>query len=184
MAVADYRRAMIGASSSYRRFRWLLPSIGLVLGASLAVRGHVLLGLLVAGFAALRMAALFVLVRRRGGFGSAGGPALQLLRSLVRGAFEAAARAVGIEPDELRRELERGRSIAQVAEATGVAVDDVVDAVIRYASARIDALVAEGAVTRETASQAKERLPLWAARVVERRTGDRGRIPGRRAWQG
>jgi len=55
-----------------------------------------------------------------------------------------------------------------------VPIDTVIDAIIGYAQRRIDQLVGEG-VSETTAAQAKERLPLWAARFVERRGDSRSR---------
>ena len=116
-------------------------------------------------------------MRRRRGPGWAATPneVRELLRSLVPWELEAAARVIGVDPGELRRDVVRGRPIAESAAAAGVASDDVVDVIVRYASVRVDQLVAEGAVSPDTAAQAKERLPLWSARFVERRNGGRGR---------
>ena len=49
----------------------------------------------------------------------------------------AAAKAIGITEDELRTELEAGKTIAQVAEAHGVDVDTVIDAMVTEATANI-----------------------------------------------
>jgi hypothetical protein len=68
--------------------------------------------------------------------------------------LETAAEALGITADELRTELEAGKSIAQVAEEQGVDQQDVVDA-----------LVAEGT---ERLEQAIDELPTRAAEAVER----------------
>lgn len=53
-----------------------------------------------------------------------------------------AAEALGISEDELRAALEDGRSIAQVAEAQGVDVQTVVDALVAAATERLEALEA------------------------------------------
>ena len=157
----------------------LIFPIGLILGVLLVLRGQLVLGLLIGGLALVRIAFFGVFAHRRRAFGYrvAAGPVPELLRSFVRGDFEAAAAALGVEPIDLRREFARGRSVAEQAEAAGVPVDSVIDAVTRYASARIDQLAADGAVSNEIASQAKERLPAWAARFVERQKGDPRRFP-------
>jgi polyhydroxyalkanoate synthesis regulator phasin len=49
-----------------------------------------------------------------------------------------AAEVLGISEDELRTQLEDGQSIAQVAEAQGVDVQDVVDALVAQATERLD----------------------------------------------
>lgn len=83
-----------------------------------------------------------------------------------RGArLETAAEALGMTAEELKAELEAGKSIAQVAEERGVDVQVVVDA-----------LVAEGT---EHLEQAIEELPERAAELVQReglpeRHGPRG----------
>jgi hypothetical protein len=157
----------------------LIFPIGLILGVLLILRGQLVLGLLIGGLALVRIAffGLFARRRRALGYRGAAGRGAQLLRSLVPGDFEAAAAALGVEPIDLRREFARGRSIAEQAEAAGVPVDSVIDAVTRYASARIDQLAADGAVSNETASEAKERLPAWAARFVGRQRRDLRRFP-------
>lgn len=162
---------MIGPGASFWKYRLVILPIGLILGGFLLLRGQLVLGALIGGLALVRIALFFLFARQRRGFayGRGSGPVPELLRSLVRGDFEAAARALGIQPADLRREFEGGHSIAESAHAAGVPVDRVIDAVIQYASARIDELVSEGAVAEKTASQARARLPIWAARFVEHR---------------
>jgi hypothetical protein len=59
-----------------------------------------------------------------------------------RGAgLDAAASAIGITTDELRDALRSGQSIAAVAEANGVAVDAVIDAMTSEARGRISEMV-------------------------------------------
>jgi hypothetical protein len=163
--------SVIRTGRPYRKYRLVILSIGLVLAASLLLRGQLVLGALIGGLALVRIAFFGLFARRRQSFGYArsAGPVQELLRSLVRGDFEAAAAALGTQATDLRREFEAGQSIADSAQAAGVPVDRVVDAVIRYASGRIDQLASEGAVSLETASRAKQRLPIWASRFVERR---------------
>jgi ferredoxin len=59
--------------------------------------------------------------------------------------LEAAATALGITADELRTELEAGKTIAEVAEAQGVDIETVIDALVTDATAdlreRITAMV-------------------------------------------
>ncbi len=57
-------------------------------------------------------------------------------------ALATAADALGMTEDELRAALEDGASIAQVAEARGVDVQTVVDALVEAATARLEALQA------------------------------------------
>ncbi len=59
-----------------------------------------------------------------------------------RGAgLEAAATALGITADELRTELQGGKSIADVATAKGVNVETVIDALVAEAKTRITDMV-------------------------------------------
>lgn len=67
-----------------------------------------------------------------------------------RGRFEhrgeglaAAAEAIGITEDELRTALEGGQSIAQVAEAEGVEVQTVIDALVANGTERLEEAIAE-----------------------------------------
>jgi len=54
-----------------------------------------------------------------------------------------AAEVLGISEDDLKAALTDGTSIAEVAAEQGVDVQDVVDALVAHASARLDALKAE-----------------------------------------
>jgi hypothetical protein len=64
------------------------------------------------------------------GRGPGGGPGL-----------EAAATAIGITAEELRTQLQAGQSISAVAEANGVDVDTVIDAMTNEARTRITEMV-------------------------------------------
>lgn len=79
----------------------------------------------------------------------------------------AAADALGISEEELRTALRDGQSIAQVAEAEGVDVQTVIDALVANGTERLEEAIAN--------------LPDRIAELVEREgLGDRGRPgPGR-----
>ena len=80
--------------------------------------------------------------------------------------LEAAATALGMTADELRTALEpEGTTLAQVAEDQGVAVDDLVAALVQAQEERIAAAVEDGRLTQE---EADERLADLAERVTER----------------
>ena len=66
--------------------------------------------------------------------------------------------AIGIEVDALREALRNGQTIAEVAEANGVEVQAVVDALVADAIARIDEAVANGRLTQEEADEKKAEL--------------------------
>ena len=55
--------------------------------------------------------------------------------------LDAAATALGITTDELRTELQSGKSLAEVANAKGVSVQSVIDALVAEATTRITDMV-------------------------------------------
>ena len=80
--------------------------------------------------------------------------------------LDAAATALGLTPDELRTALEPdGTTLAQVAEDEGVAVDDLVAALVQAQEERIAAAVEDGRLTQD---EADERLADLEERVTER----------------
>ncbi|NND76383.1 MAG: hypothetical protein HKN44_15400 [Ilumatobacter sp.] len=82
---------------------------------------------------------------------------------------EAVAEVLGLTTDELSEARESGSSLADIAAAQGVAVDDVVQAIVDGKAERIEAKVAAGDLTAE---EAQERLDRIEERAVERVTGD------------
>lgn len=58
-------------------------------------------------------------------------------------ALAAAAEAIGITADELRTALQDGQSIAQVAEAEGVDLQTVIDALVANGTERLEEAIAE-----------------------------------------
>lgn len=68
-----------------------------------------------------------------------GGP----IRAFRGDCLEAAAEALGISTDELREQLRDGRTIADVAEERGVAVDDVVEAMVAAGTERLQEAIEE-----------------------------------------
>jgi hypothetical protein len=63
-------------------------------------------------------------------------------------ALRAAAEAIGIERDALRRELRAGRTIADVAAAHDVDVQAVIDAIVAEIHERLEQAVANGRLTQ------------------------------------
>jgi hypothetical protein len=70
----------------------------------------------------------------------------------------AAAEALGMTEDELKTELESGKSIADVAGEKGVDVQTVIDALVADASAHIDQEVTDGHLTADEAAAKKAEL--------------------------
>jgi ribosomal protein S20 len=85
----------------------------------------------------------------------------------VRGAAKVAADTIGIEPEELRTEVQSGKTIAQVAEEHGKSAQDVIDAVVTAGNQRIDKAVAKGRLTADQATKAKARLAQAAEKLVD-----------------
>ena len=61
---------------------------------------------------------------------------------------------LGIDVDELRAQLEAGSTVAEIAEANGVSVDDVINGLVSEASDRLGTAVTDGKVTQEQADEA------------------------------
>lgn len=95
--------------------------------------------------------------------------------------LSAAATALGVTQDELRAALREGRTLAQVAEDEGVAVDTLVQALAEAARARIAQAVTDGRLTQ---AQADERLADLTARITERVTSSRPERGGRHGGPG
>lgn len=70
----------------------------------------------------------------------------------------AAAEYLGITDEELREELESGKSLADLAEEKGKSVDGLKDALLADAEARLNEAVEEDKLTREQADRILERL--------------------------
>src|SRR5512145_1116793 len=74
-----------------------------------------------------------------------------------------AAEQLGMEPTELVAELQAGKTIAELAEAQGVAVDTLVDAVLAAHSEWLTQAVTAGNLTQE---QADARLALMKTNLT------------------
>jgi len=90
------------------------------------------------------------------------------LRELVRKEVVVAADTIGIPAADLRDDLKAGQSIAEVAEAHGVASQSVVDAVVADLTSKLDAAVAKGTITQARADRIEQRLPGRVTNLVER----------------
>ncbi len=94
-----------------------------------------------------------------------------------RGAhLETVTELLGIEAETLRAELQGGATLAEVAEANGVATDELVAALVADAMERIDEAVAEGKITAEEAAEKEAQL---TERVTARVNGERPERPDR-----
>lgn len=93
---------------------------------------------------------------------------------LVAG-FETLAEVLGVSTGELRDALADGRSIADVAEANGVELQAVIDALVAEANERIDDAVADGHLTAEQADARKASVVDHVTELVD---GDGMPFPG------
>lgn len=86
-----------------------------------------------------------------------------------RGVVKTAAATIGITPEELATQLKAGKSIAEVAAAEGVERQTVLDALIKAAEARIDAVAKTGKIDAEKATDLKAKAREKLAKVVDRK---------------
>ncbi len=89
------------------------------------------------------------------------------VRGIIENGLRVAAEAIGISPEDLRRELP-GNSLAGVARTHGVDPQRVSAALTTSAHARIDAGAAAGRITQEQAARIKERASAMVERLMTR----------------
>ncbi|MZP29789.1 hypothetical protein GTO91_08730 [Heliobacterium undosum] len=82
--------------------------------------------------------------------------------------------------DELKTELKAGKSLAEIAQAKGVAKEDLVAKMVAAAQARLDEAVSNGKITAEKAAQMKEAMKKRIEASVDKKPGDKAgfRAPG------
>jgi polyhydroxyalkanoate synthesis regulator phasin len=97
-----------------------------------------------------------------------------------------AAETLGLSEEDLRTALEAdGASLASVAGDRGVAVDDVVAALVQAAQERLDDAVADGRLTQEEADERAADLETRVTDLVDSTDVDRdGPRGGRGGWGG
>jgi hypothetical protein len=107
------------------------------------------------------------------GPGRPGGPGMP-------GAGQAAATALGITPEQLRTELQAGKSLAQIAQEKGVSRDDLKAKLLEAHKTRVDAAVAAGRMTAEQGQEALARATANIDRMIDATPGQRRgpRTPG------
>ncbi|HMF83257.1 MAG TPA: hypothetical protein VKI01_08280 [Acidimicrobiia bacterium] len=87
---------------------------------------------------------------------------------VVKEAVQAAAKEIGVTTNDLKDAHKNGKSIAQVAQDHGKSVDDVVNAVVKAATADVDQAVKDGKLDSQKADQIKKNLPDRAKELVDR----------------
>jgi lambda repressor-like predicted transcriptional regulator len=85
-----------------------------------------------------------------------GGPAGQMMRAermgwQLHGQLDLVAQALGMAPEDLTAELQGGKSVAQVAEEKGVALDTIVEALLAPRREAMAQAVADGELTQAEA---------------------------------
>ena len=81
-------------------------------------------------------------------------------------ALDVAAEALGITEDELRTELEAGESVTSVAEAQGIDIQSVIDALVADATTRIQAEIDAGDLDADVGAERIADLPDRMAAFV------------------
>jgi len=81
---------------------------------------------------------------------------------------DVAAAQLGISSDELRDEIEDGKTIAEIAEEKGVSSEDLTAAVAAEIGEIADELAADGEITDAQAENMKDQADVLAERFVER----------------
>jgi polyhydroxyalkanoate synthesis regulator phasin len=79
-------------------------------------------------------------------------------------ALDAAAKALGIDLDELKTELQSGKTLAEIATAHKIDIQKVIDALTADAKAKLDEAVKNGRITQE---QADSRLSEMTSRLQD-----------------
>jgi hypothetical protein len=87
-------------------------------------------------------------------------------RIVVRKALDVAADTIGIDRSDLVKELQAGKTIAEVATAHNVDPQHVIDALVQAATQRIEAAKTAGKITAERATKLEERAPARIAKFV------------------
>jgi hypothetical protein len=88
------------------------------------------------------------------------------LGRLGSAALDSAAKALGITTDELKSDLAKGQSIADIAKAKNISVDKVIDTLVGDASAKIDQAVKDKHLTQEQADKLKSMLKTVITNLV------------------
>jgi hypothetical protein len=89
------------------------------------------------------------------------------LRKLMHHELRVAAKVIGVDRKQLRTEL-KGKSLADVATAHGVAPADVATAITADLNAKIDAAIAAGRLPADRAAKLKQRVSAGVNALMTR----------------
>ena len=107
-----------------------------------------------------------------------GGPGGPGGREAMRGGMMGAAQALGMTPQELRQELQSGKTVAQVAQQRDVSRDELKNRLQTLTKQRLDQAVQQGRMTREQADQVLARFTANLDRMLDASPGQRPVPPG------
>jgi len=94
------------------------------------------------------------------------------------------ADVLGVNVDDLAEQLQDGATLADIADANGVAVSDVVDVIVQNKTDRIDLAVENDRITAEEADEKIAGLEERVQTRVEEGRPERGEGEGRRGGRG
>ena len=80
---------------------------------------------------------------------------------------------VTVTPEQIRTEIQAGKSLAQIAQEKGVSRDALKAKILETQKARLDAAVAAGRMTAEQAQQAAARMSANIDRMLDATPGQR-----------
>jgi ribosomal protein S20 len=116
-----------------------------------------------------------------GGFGGRPGGPLGGMKDVIGQGLDTAATTIGITQDQLKTELQSGKSIADVAKAHSVDPQKVIDALTAAANKKLDDAVTAGTITSDQATKIKSNLSQMITAMVN---GQRPPMGGRGGHRG
>ncbi|MDO8613358.1 MAG: hypothetical protein Q7R32_11135 [Dehalococcoidia bacterium] len=88
--------------------------------------------------------------------------------------LEASAEVLDMPKDDLAQQMKDGKSLAEVAEAQGMSVDDFKAGLLEKEKAKLDALVSDGKLTQDRADRIFQAFEDHIDRIVDAHPGDGG----------
>lgn len=83
--------------------------------------------------------------------------------------FEDAAAVIGMQPDELKKQLEGGKSLAELAKAKGIDEAALVEKMMALRMQKVEEAVKAGKITQEKADLIKAKLPEHLKMLVTKK---------------
>ena len=74
------------------------------------------------------------------------------------GRFETVSEILGLTPEEIKAQLQDGKTLADIAAAQGFSQDDLKDAMLAAATEQLYQKVVDGTITQEQADQVLQRM--------------------------